>query len=143
MGLLITLFLIIVNTYGNVLESSPPNRGFGLIELWMMGAQFPVFFAMLQYGYILFQIKRDHGPNCPVRANLSRTQSKLQLKGPQGSPKTMWIQKLKMKTKWTCLQETAVVQTKDSEESTKTQSFSPFLALLSLTYSTGHMCLVL
>ncbi len=68
MGLLITLFLIIVNTYGNVLESSPPNRGFGLIELWMMGAQFPVFFAMLQYGYILYQIKKNHGPNCPVRA---------------------------------------------------------------------------
>ncbi len=66
MGLLITLFLIIVNTYGNTLASSPPNRGFGLIELWMMGTQFPVFFAMLQYGYILHKVKKSHGPSCLV-----------------------------------------------------------------------------
>ncbi len=68
MGLLITLFLIMVNTYGNTVAESPPNRGFGLLELWMLGAQMPVFFAMIQYGYILYKVKRDHGPNCPLRA---------------------------------------------------------------------------
>ena len=60
MGLLITTSLIMVNTYGNVDKASPPQRGFGLIDMWMCGTQLPVSLSMLQYGYILYKIKTTH-----------------------------------------------------------------------------------
>ena len=64
MGLLVTLYLIMINTYGSVLADSPENRGFGLIEIWMVGAQFPILLAMVEYGYILYQQKMDHNAEC-------------------------------------------------------------------------------
>ena len=60
MGLLITTSLIMVNTYGNVDKASPPQRGFGLIDMWMCGTQLPVSLSMLQYGYILYKMKNSH-----------------------------------------------------------------------------------
>lgn len=55
MGLLVTLYLITINTFGNT--RTPPNHGFSLVELWLCGVQLPIFLAMLEYGYILHQIK--------------------------------------------------------------------------------------
>ena len=51
MGLLITLYLILVNTYISV--KAPSNRGFSLIEVWFIGTQAPVLFAILEYGTLL------------------------------------------------------------------------------------------
>ena len=51
MGLLVTLFLISTNVYGKV--AAPEGRGFSLIELWMLGTNFPILAAIVEYGYVL------------------------------------------------------------------------------------------
>ena len=51
MGLLVTLFLISTNVYGKV--AAPKGRGFSLIELWMLGTNFPILAAIVEYGYVL------------------------------------------------------------------------------------------
>ncbi len=65
MGLLITLYLIMINTYGNAVSESPDSRGFGQLEFWMVGAQMPIFLAMVEYGYVLSKVKKDHNQGCP------------------------------------------------------------------------------
>ena len=51
MGMLVTLYLISANVY-NVVDA-PPGRGFSYIELWMVGMQFPILFALVEYSIIL------------------------------------------------------------------------------------------
>ena len=51
MGMLVTLFLISANVYNSV--EAPNNRGFSYIEIWMIGAQIPILFALCEYGFIL------------------------------------------------------------------------------------------
>ena len=51
MGMLIIIYLMQINTYNSV--EAPPNRGFSMIETWFVGMQFPILFAILQYGIIL------------------------------------------------------------------------------------------
>ena len=53
MGLLITLHLIIQNTYSNLLNNSPPIKGFGYVGFWMIGCQGMIFIALLEYGILL------------------------------------------------------------------------------------------
>ena len=49
--MLVTLYLISANVY-NVVDA-PPGRGFSYIELWMVGMQFPILFALVEYSIIL------------------------------------------------------------------------------------------
>ena len=51
MGMLITLYLIQINTYNSV--EAPPNRGFGSIDVWFIGMQVPILLAILEYGILL------------------------------------------------------------------------------------------
>ena len=51
MGMLVTLYLISANVYNAV--DAPPGRGFSYIELWMVGMQFPILFALVEYSIIL------------------------------------------------------------------------------------------
>ena len=51
MGLLVTLFLISTNVYGKV--AAPAGRGFSLIEVWMLGTNFPILAAIVEYGVVL------------------------------------------------------------------------------------------
>ena len=60
MGLLVTLYLITSNVYGSV--EAPDSRGFSYIEIWMVGAQFPILLALCEYGIILWMKKRDKKP---------------------------------------------------------------------------------
>ena len=55
MGMLVTLFLIVVNVYGSV--QAPAKRGFSYIEVWYIGTQLPIFFALLEYGFIIALMK--------------------------------------------------------------------------------------
>ena len=57
MGLIVTLFLIMINTYANV--KAPQSRGFSYIEIWYAGIQIPIVFAFLEYGAILQIIKKN------------------------------------------------------------------------------------
>ena len=52
MGMIVTLFLISANVYNSV--DAPQSRGFSYIEIWMLGSQFPILLALLEYGLILF-----------------------------------------------------------------------------------------
>ena len=51
MGMLVTLYLIQMNTYNSI--KAPQNRGFSYIEIWFVGIQAPIFFAILEYGILL------------------------------------------------------------------------------------------
>lgn len=55
MGLLITLYLILVNTYSSTMAVSPPIGGFGPMGFFMMGCQGTIFLAMVEYGYLLYR----------------------------------------------------------------------------------------
>lgn len=46
-----TLYLIASNVYNSV--EGPFNRGFSYIEIWMIGAQFPILVAIFEYGVLL------------------------------------------------------------------------------------------
>ena len=52
MGLLITLCLIIINSYNSI--DAPSRRGFSPIEIWFVGNLFPILLGILEYGIVLF-----------------------------------------------------------------------------------------
>ena len=52
MGRIVTLYLISANVYNSV--DAPQSRGFSYIEIWMLGSQFPILLALIEYGIILF-----------------------------------------------------------------------------------------
>ena len=58
MGMIVTLYLILINTYVSV--AAPNGRGFSFFEIWYVGVQIPIVFALLEYGIILYLI-RKHG----------------------------------------------------------------------------------
>jgi len=51
MGMLITLFLILINSYNSV--DAPPDRGFSSIEVWFVGTQAIILLAVIEYGIVL------------------------------------------------------------------------------------------
>ena len=52
MAMIVTLYLISTIVYNAV--NAPLGRGFGNIEIWMLGAQFPILLALFEYGFILY-----------------------------------------------------------------------------------------
>ena len=58
MGMLITLYLILINTYNSF--QAPPNRGFSSIEIWFGGMQIPILLAIIEYGIVLAVKKYWH-----------------------------------------------------------------------------------
>ena len=55
MGMIVTLYLISANVYNSV--NAPSGRGFSYIEIWIIGAQFPILLALCEYGIILYYKK--------------------------------------------------------------------------------------
>ena len=51
MAMIVTLYLISANVYNAV--DAPRGRGFSNIEVWMIGAQFPILLAFFEYGFVL------------------------------------------------------------------------------------------
>ena len=49
--MLVTLCLISCTVY--IAVDAPPHRGFSYIELWFLGMQLPILFAMVEYSMIL------------------------------------------------------------------------------------------
>ena len=58
MGMLITLFLISANVYNSV--EAPSTRSFSYIEAWMVGTTTPILLGILEYGFVLFLMKREN-----------------------------------------------------------------------------------
>ena len=52
MGMIVTLYLISAVVYNAV--DAPRGRGFSNIEVWMLGAQFPIILALCEYGFVLY-----------------------------------------------------------------------------------------
>ena len=50
--MIVTLYLISANVYNSV--DAPNGRGFSYIEIWMLGAQFPILLALCEYGFVLY-----------------------------------------------------------------------------------------
>ena len=59
MGLLITLYLIMINTHASV--EAPSGRGISYVETWYFGCQAPIAFAIMEYGIILCLRKMSYG----------------------------------------------------------------------------------
>lgn len=55
MGMLVTLYLILINTYSNI--DAPSKRGFSFADVWFVGCQAPIAFAILEYGSILILLR--------------------------------------------------------------------------------------
>ena len=55
MGLLVTLYLISSNVYSSL--QAPIQRGFSYIEIFLIGTQGVIFFAILEYGFVLAWMK--------------------------------------------------------------------------------------
>ena len=66
MGLLITLILIMGNTFVSVQRSGPQDRNFGTIEIWMIGCSTFMSFAMIEYAIILLTMKNEHDNGCEL-----------------------------------------------------------------------------
>ena len=56
MAMIVTLYLISANVYNAV--DAPGSRGFSNIEVWMLGAQFPILLALFEYGFVLYLKKQ-------------------------------------------------------------------------------------
>ena len=50
--MIVTLYLISAVVYNAV--NAPLARGFSNIEVWMLGAQFPILLALSEYGFVLY-----------------------------------------------------------------------------------------
>ena len=50
--MIVTLYLISAIVYNAV--DAPRARGFSNIEVWMLGAQFPILLALCEYGFVLY-----------------------------------------------------------------------------------------
>ena len=50
--MIVTLYLISAVVYNAV--DAPRGRGFSNIEVWMLGAQFPILLALCEYGFVLY-----------------------------------------------------------------------------------------
>ena len=55
MGLLVTLYLISSNVYSSL--QAPIQRGFSYIEIFLIGTRGVIFFAILEYGFVLAWMK--------------------------------------------------------------------------------------
>lgn len=64
MAMLVTLYLILINTYNNI--DAPSKRGFSFADVWFVGCQIPIAFAIIEYGAILGMMKSQKGQkfNC-------------------------------------------------------------------------------
>ena len=51
MGILVTLYLMSINIYLRL--KAPSTRGFSYIEIWTVGTQSTIVFAIFEYGIIL------------------------------------------------------------------------------------------
>ena len=60
MGMIVTLLLITTSIY-NVVDA-PQNRGLSYAEIWIIGSQIPIVFALVEYGLILM-LTRDQDQN--------------------------------------------------------------------------------
>ena len=56
--MIVTLYLISCIVYNAV--DAPRARGFSNIEVWMLGAQFPILLALCEYGFVLYLKKYEN-----------------------------------------------------------------------------------
>lgn len=57
MGLLVLLYLVLLNNYFGFEEAGPENRTNGFAEAWILGCQITVLAAMFEYAIILFNMR--------------------------------------------------------------------------------------
>ena len=73
MGMIVTLYLISAIVYNAV--DAPRARGFSNIEVWMLGAQFPILLALCEYGFVLYLKKYAvKAPNQVQKITLDQNQ---------------------------------------------------------------------
>ena len=53
MALLITLYLVLINSFNNITSISPNTQSFTSISIWMITCIIFIFCALLQYGIVL------------------------------------------------------------------------------------------
>ena len=77
--MIVTLYLISANVYNAV--DAPRGRGFSNIEVWMLGAQFPILLALCEYGFVLYlkkYVNKDQIQNQIQVQTMMRDQNQIQ-----------------------------------------------------------------
>ena len=64
--MIVTLYLISAIVYNAV--DAPSGRGFSNIEVWMLGAQFPILLALFEYGFVLYLKRHNNKAQNQVQA---------------------------------------------------------------------------
>jgi len=62
MGLLVTLFLVLINIFNSVREQAPISSRLNAIDLYLVVCIFLVFGALMEYAVILFMLKKRRKP---------------------------------------------------------------------------------
>ena len=75
MGLLITIFLIITNIYNSV--NAPKSRGLSFIEIWIIGIDFQILGAILEYSYVI--LLKTQSAVSPMYNNSNTQKDRLKL----------------------------------------------------------------
>ena len=65
--MIVTLYLISAIVYNAV--DAPRARGFSNIEVWMLGAQFPILLALSEYGFVLYLKRHANKVQNQVKKN--------------------------------------------------------------------------
>ena len=101
--MIVTLYLISAIVYNAV--DAPSVRGFSNIEVWMLGAQFPIMLALCEYGFVLYLKRHENkvqnhvekmtpDPNQVQRMTLDQTMTLDQMMTPddQNQVQTMTLE---------------------------------------------------
>ena len=87
--MIVTLYLISAIVYNAV--DAPRARGFSNIEVWMLGAQFPILLALCEYGFVLYLKKYPNQDRNQIRVQkMLLDQNQVQTITPdQNQPQTV------------------------------------------------------
>ena len=112
MGMIVTLYLISAVVYNAV--DAPSGRGFSNIEVWMLGAQFPIMLALCEYGFVLY---------------LKRHENKVQNQVEKMTPDPNQVQRMTLDQTMTLDQMMALdeyqLQTKTPDDQNQLQTMTP------------------
>merc|ERR1740136_79540 len=70
MGLLVTLFLVLINIFNSVRENAPISSRLNAIDLYLVVCIFLVFGALMEYAVILLMLKKRRKPKRTIDQGL-------------------------------------------------------------------------
>merc|ERR1712193_435527 len=83
MGVLVTIFLVLINIFNNVKGNAPVSTSLNAVDLYLIICIFIVFLALLEYAIVLFKERYkteiNHSEHETSNAHKSMSKTKLSL----------------------------------------------------------------